>query len=257
MVGETPNLAARLQALAEPGSVVIARRPAACSAACSSWPTSARTRLKGFAEPVAAWRVDGRGPRRGPLRGAARRSASRRWSGASTSSASCSSAGRRAKDGEGQVVLLVGRARDRQVAPGPGAARAARRRAAHAAQPLLLALPHQQRAPPGDRAAGAGGAASTATIRRSASSTSSRRCSRRGDRPAGRGRCRCSRPCSAIPTGERYPALDLTPAAAEAADACRRWSTSSPASRPQQPVLVLLEDAHWVDPTTLELLGPA
>ena len=40
------------------------------------------------------------------------------------------------QDGEGQVVLLVGRARHRQVAPRPRAARAAGRRAAHAAAPL-------------------------------------------------------------------------------------------------------------------------
>ena len=41
VVGETPNLAARLQALAAPGSVVIAEGTAPCSAGCSAAPTSA------------------------------------------------------------------------------------------------------------------------------------------------------------------------------------------------------------------------
>jgi class 3 adenylate cyclase len=42
VVGETPNLAARLQALAEPGQIVLAPAPlAASSASCSGSPTSA------------------------------------------------------------------------------------------------------------------------------------------------------------------------------------------------------------------------
>ena len=56
-----------------------------------------------------------------------------------------------------------------------------------------------------------------------------------------------------MPTGERYPALDLTPQV-QSDGRCRRWSTSS---RPWRRAagLALYEDLHWIDPTTLELLG--
>ena len=57
-----------------------------------------------------------------------------------------------------------------------------------------------------------------------------------------------------VPTGERYPALEPHPAGAKAADAAKRWSTSSRVSRRGSPVLALYEDVHWIDPSTLELL---
>jgi class 3 adenylate cyclase len=57
IVGETPNLAARLQVLAEPGAVVIdegtRRQIGARFEVCDLGPQS----LKGFAEPQRAWRV--------------------------------------------------------------------------------------------------------------------------------------------------------------------------------------------------------
>ena len=120
--------------------------------------------LKGFAEPV-----------RG-LRGcSARAAAEGRFEALHAAAALTPLVGReqelallldrwqQAKEGEGQVVLLVGRAGHRQVA-----ARAARcaselgGRAAHRAALLLLALPPEQRAPPGHRPARAGGRASSA-----------------------------------------------------------------------------------------------
>jgi predicted ATPase len=61
-------------------------------------------------------------------------------------------------------------------------------------------------------------------------------------------------PLLGIPTGERYPALTLTP------EVQKRWTLQAlldqlAALARQQPVLVLYEDIHWVDPSTLELLG--
>jgi predicted ATPase len=56
-----------------------------------------------------------------------------------------------------------------------------------------------------------------------------------------------------IPTGDRYPALDLTPqkrkektlkALVAQVEGLAAW----------QPVLMAVEDAHWSDPTSLELL---
>ena len=55
-----------------------------------------------------------------------------------------------------------------------------------------------------------------------------------------------------LPNDGRYPALDLTPAAAQAENAgsarSRRWRHC----RAQNPVLMIFEDAHWTDPTSLE-----
>ena len=107
VVGETPNLAARLQALAEPGSVVIGRRTRRLVRGLFESRGSRRAALKGFAEPVRAWRVLGPGTTEGRFE--ARHAAGLtplvgreheldllldRW--------------QQAKEGEGQIVLLSG-----------------------------------------------------------------------------------------------------------------------------------------------------
>jgi class 3 adenylate cyclase len=107
VVGETPNLAARLQALAEPGSVVIA--PATRRLLGNRFRLQAlgRHEVKGLAEPVEAWAVEGVSAsegrfetvRSGGLTGFVGREHElglliERW--------------HLAQDGEGQVVLLSG-----------------------------------------------------------------------------------------------------------------------------------------------------
>ena len=107
IAGETPNLAARLQGLAEPGMVIIAdgtRRLVGDLFELSGLTPSA---LKGFSEPVRAWRVVGEGraetrfealhgTRLTPLvgRGEELELVLSRW--------------RQAKDGGGQVALICG-----------------------------------------------------------------------------------------------------------------------------------------------------
>ena len=61
IAGETPNLAARLQGMAEPGSVVIAESTRRLLADLFEFSRLAASSLKGFAEPVQAWRVLGEG----------------------------------------------------------------------------------------------------------------------------------------------------------------------------------------------------
>ena len=61
VVGETPNLAARLQALAAPGSVVISQATRRLVGGLFELADLGPRRLKGFAEPLAAWRVEGEG----------------------------------------------------------------------------------------------------------------------------------------------------------------------------------------------------
>ena len=108
VVGETPNLAARLQALAEPGSVVIAAGTHKLTGGIFEYEELGKVELKGFVAPVAAWRVRGEGAvesRFEALHSAAALTPLvgreeeielllRRWT--------------QAKEGEGRVVLLTG-----------------------------------------------------------------------------------------------------------------------------------------------------
>jgi class 3 adenylate cyclase len=61
VVGETPNLAARLQALAELGNVVISQATRRLVGGLFELADLGPRRLKGFAEPLAAWQVEGDG----------------------------------------------------------------------------------------------------------------------------------------------------------------------------------------------------
>jgi predicted ATPase/class 3 adenylate cyclase len=56
-VGDTPNLASRLQVLAEPGTVVICAHTRRLSSEFFDFRDLGRVALKGWAEPVAAWQV--------------------------------------------------------------------------------------------------------------------------------------------------------------------------------------------------------
>src|SRR6202011_797776 len=59
VVGETPNLAARLQALAEPGAVVISSSTRRLTGGLFDYRDLGSVALKGFAENVPAWQVLG------------------------------------------------------------------------------------------------------------------------------------------------------------------------------------------------------
>ena len=61
VTGETPNLAARLQALALPGEVMIDSSTRSLVADVFAFEDHGRHELKGFAEPVPAWKVIGEG----------------------------------------------------------------------------------------------------------------------------------------------------------------------------------------------------
>ena len=58
-----------------------------------------------------------------------------------------------------------------------------------------------------------------------------------------------------LPNDGRYPALELTPAAAPAENAGSARLHRSRPERAKIPVLMIFEDAHWIDPTSLELFG--
>jgi class 3 adenylate cyclase len=144
IVGETPNLAARLQSVAEPNSVVIAESTRKLVGSLFELEDLGPNELKGIAGPVRGWAalrpaaVEGRFEafHGGGLTKLVGREEElellvRRWS--------------KAKVGEGQVVLLSGE-------PGIGKSRltatygARRRRTTHSPSVLLLTAKHRQRA---------------------------------------------------------------------------------------------------------------
>jgi hypothetical protein len=107
VVGDTPNLAARLQGLAAPGSVMISQATRRLVGGLFDLAELGPLHLKGFAGPLAAWRVEGTGRAEGrfealhgehltPLVGRENELGIllERWAWA--------------KDGDGQVVLLSG-----------------------------------------------------------------------------------------------------------------------------------------------------
>jgi predicted ATPase len=73
-------------------------------------------------------------------------------------------------------------------------------------------------------------------------------------RTSGRSR-RSSRTCLGIPAGARYPPLDHLGPQRKKEQTLQALVDQLAGLTARQPVLALWEDAHWIDPTSLELLG--
>jgi class 3 adenylate cyclase/predicted ATPase len=253
VVGETPNLAARLQALAQPGSVVISQTTRRLLGGLFELTDLGPQRLRGFAEPLTAWRVEGEGRAEGrfearqtggltPLVGREEEIALllHRW--------------RQAADGEGQVVLLSGE-------PGIGKSRLVREMRGRLEDDAHIRLlyqcsPHHTTSPLHpvieqlERAAGF----------------------ERGDPPEARlakletlltrGTDKLAEtvPLIAalfgIPGGKRYPVPEMTPQR-QKQRTLEVLVEQLEGLSAEQPVLLTYEDVHWIDPTTQELLGLA
>ncbi len=249
VVGETPNLAARLQALAEPGAVVIAPSTRRLTGGLFEYADLGTVELKGLSPPVTAARVvrgsavESRfealhGRELTPLVGRDEELAllQRRW--------------QQAKAGEGRVVVLIGE-------PGIGKSRLAQamlgqlagephtrlryfcspHHQASALYPVVTQLEHA-----------AGFSREDMPEARLAKLEALLALSDAGAEEIGFIAERMS-----IPTGDKYPLPDLT--------SQRRKEKTLEALLAQlarlaarQPVLMLFEDAHWSDPTSLELL---
>jgi predicted ATPase/class 3 adenylate cyclase len=246
IVGQTPNLAARLQALAEPNGIVIAESTRRQIGALFETAELGPTQPKGFAEPQRAWRVLAENPtlgrfealRRGamPLIGRDEELAllSRRWM--------------QAKAGGGRVVLISGE-------PGVGKSRLAealvdRIAGEPHARVRYFCAPHRQ-----DSAF----FPVIAQMERAAGFA-------RGDMPAVRfGKLRAvladGSPDEALAliaklhglAADRAPAPDLSPQR-------RKELTFNALLRQlerlaqRHPVLIVFEDIQWIDPSSRELL---
>jgi class 3 adenylate cyclase/predicted ATPase len=251
VVGETPNLAARLQQLAPPGGVVVSRRTRRLVRGLFELEDLGPHRLKGFAEPVPAWRV--LGERRSEGRFEARHEKGLvPLVGREQELALLLDRWRQARDGEGQVVLLTGE-------PGIGKSRLVRalreRLAGEAHTPLsqFCSPFHQTSALHPviellERAAGLARDEPPAEALRKLEAVLAR-----GTDDVAR-----AAPLIAallgIPAGERYPPLELSPERRkEATLEVLLAQLEGLAAR--EPVLDLYEDVQWADPSTLELLG--
>src|SRR5450432_1512184 len=250
IVGDTPNLAARLQGVAEPNSVVIAESTRKLVGGLFELEDLRPQSLKGISGPTQAWRalrpasVEGRfeAMHAGGLTDLVGREEEldlslRRWS--------------KAKSGEGQVVLLFGEA-------GIGKSRltaALFERLTNEPHPRLRYFCSPQHTDSAfypiigqmERAAGLAHDDKPpakldkldAVLAQTSTSTED---------------AALLAEMLLLPNDGRYPALELAPE--QRRQRTLEALTSQLAGLAgQQPVLMIFEDAHWVDPTSLEAFG--
>jgi len=248
VVGETVNLAARLQALAEPGAVVIAAGTRRLTGELFDYRDLGPLALKGFALPVRAWQVLGSSAV--DSRFAALRSARaplvgreeeielllRRWA--------------QAQSGEGRVVLLSGEAgigKSRLV----GALQERLRGEPHLAL-LCFASPHHTDTtlfPIIAQLERAAGFARDATAELKMARLQALLAEGSG-KPE---EIELIADLLSLPSRAHHPAPEQSPRRRKERTLAALASQLEGAAA-RQPVLLIYEDAHWLDPTTRELL---
>jgi class 3 adenylate cyclase/predicted ATPase len=249
VVGETPNLAARLQALADAGTVVIAPSTRRLTAGLFDYEDLGAVEIKGFAAPVTASRVVCESAAEG--RFAALRTTATPLVGRDEELALLQRRWQQAKSGEGSVVLVSGE-------PGIGKSRLVqtvveRLSGKPHTRLRLFCSPHHQ-----DSAL----YPTITQLERAAAFRREDMVEQRLDKlevvlAQAIGDLDEAAPLLAsllsLPTGDRYSPLNLTPQK-QKEKTLQVLVAQVEGLALRQPVLMLFEDVHWSDPTSLELL---
>jgi len=250
VIGDTPSLAARLQALAEPGKVVVAASTRRLLGDLFQLRDLGLHKVKGIDEPIAAWGVDGVSASQSRFE-AVHAAGLADLIGRETELDSLLKRQRLAWKGEGQVVLISGE-------PGIG-----KSRLVAALEERLVDQPHTllhyQCSPyhvnsalypfiaQMERAVGF-----------KADDTPEKRLDKleallAASAPRVQERAPLFAALLSIPFGDRYPKLAPNPAQQRRRTFAALLDQFENLAR-RKPILLLFEDAHWADATSLELL---
>jgi len=250
IVGETPNLAARLQTLAEPNTVLVSEATYRLLGRRFEYESHGEQVLKGFAKPAPIWRVLREAPVASRF-AAARAADLSPFVGRTQEMGLLLDRWRLAQQGEGQAIVITAES-------GMG-----KSRLIEALFERIVTEPHCrvviQCSPYHTNTAFY---PMTRLIEQVAGLVREDTLSQKLDK-LDAVLAKASTPAMptaplladllSLPIDGRYPALDLTPAQRKSAtvsalvDHLIRLSAG-------EPVLLVLEDAHWIDPTTQELL---
>src|SRR5256885_8297414 len=249
MVGDTPNVAARLQGLAEPGAVVVAASTRDLLGDLFIFRNLGLREVKGISEPIAVWAVEGGAASESRFE-AVRAARSLGFVGRKAEIEFALSRQQLAWQGHGQMVLISGEAgigKSRLVATlSESLALGTHRRIRYQCSPYHTNSALHPFVAQFERAAGIG-----------SQDTSEQKLDKLEAMLAlGTDQVANATPLIAallsIPSGERYPPLGLSPAQQRRQTFAALLDQLEGLAR-QQPVLIVCEDMHWADATTLEL----